>query len=154
MLRASTSMPWASIARMRSSVLDMRSALVSSALPIRAIAAGTAQCACTSTVFTRLPLTTTSRRRPWGAAVPPHETNAASAMALRPDPEQLHRRAAEHGDLVGIAHARRVDDLVDRRGGPRVWKVRADHELARTDLGDEMADTFGRADDRVVVHLA
>jgi hypothetical protein len=56
MLSASTSMPCSSIARMRSAVLDMRRASVSSALPTRAIAAGTAQCACTSTVFTALAL--------------------------------------------------------------------------------------------------
>src|SRR5262245_44622802 len=81
MLRASTSIPCWSMARMRSAGLDMRRASVSSALPISAMALGTAQCACTSTVFTRLPATTTSRRRPWGAADPLHETNAASAMA-------------------------------------------------------------------------
>ena len=36
---------------------------VSTFSPISAMASGTAQCACTSTVFTRRPLTTTSRRR-------------------------------------------------------------------------------------------
>src|SRR5947207_3091951 len=51
--------------------------------PIRAIASGTAQCACTSTTFTRRPLTTTSRRRAcaWAGAAPssPHPTKAMPA---------------------------------------------------------------------------
>jgi len=61
MLSASTSMPWSSIARMRS--WSMTSACGAGFMPIKAMASGTAQCACTSTVFTRRPLTTTSRRR-------------------------------------------------------------------------------------------
>src|SRR5882762_1875786 len=70
MLSASTSMPCSSIARSRSEAFwatckrggsDEPGAPIFK--PIRAIASGTAQCACTSTVFTRRPLTTTSRRR-------------------------------------------------------------------------------------------
>src|SRR5713226_9528712 len=62
MLSASTSMPCSSIARMRSCpMIRVRGSTFS---PISAIASGTAQCACTSTVFTRRPLTRTSRRRP------------------------------------------------------------------------------------------
>ncbi len=52
---------------------------------IRAIASGTLQCACTSTVFTRRPFTTTSRRRVWAwadaASARPQPTNAMPAMA-------------------------------------------------------------------------
>src|SRR6266852_99056 len=72
MLSASTSMPCSSIARMRS--CPMIRDWVSTFSPISAIASGTAQCACTSTVLTRRPLTTTSRRR----TVPP-----ACACAFR-----------------------------------------------------------------------
>src|SRR5215468_10397326 len=153
MLSASTSMPCSSMARRRSSALDMRSASVSSALPMSAIAAGTAQCACTSTVFTRLPFTTTSRRRPWGAAPPPHETNAASAIALRLDPEKLHRRPSQHGRLVLVARARRAQDEIHRRRGPGIGEVGADHQLARADLGGQMPDALGGEHHRVVVHL-
>src|SRR6266853_3589108 len=72
MLSASTSMPCSSIARMRSCAMIRD--WVSTFSPISAIASGTAQCACTSTVLTRRPLTTTSRRR----TVPP-----ACACAFR-----------------------------------------------------------------------
>src|SRR5713101_6171047 len=75
MLSASTSMPCSSIARMRS--CPMIKVWGSTFSPISAIASGTAQCACTSTVFTRRPLTTTSRRR----TVPP--TCACSFRAAR-----------------------------------------------------------------------
>src|SRR6266849_2283639 len=71
MLSASMSMPCSSIARMRSCPMIKVGSTFS---PISAIASGTAQCACTSTVLTRRPLTTTSRRR----TVPP-----ACACAFR-----------------------------------------------------------------------
>ena len=77
MLSASTSMPCSSIARRRSAAFDIRSAGGETFRPIRAIASGTAQCACTSTVFTRRPLTTTSRRRARGASDPPLICRAA-----------------------------------------------------------------------------
>src|SRR6266581_705002 len=79
MLSASTSMPCSSIARMRS--CPMIRVLGSTFSPISAIASGTAQCACTSTVFTRRPLTTTSRRR----TVPP-ACACASRASRRPQP--------------------------------------------------------------------
>src|SRR5438093_306792 len=70
MLSASTSMPCSSIARSRSDtcVTMLSSGRVGGAgapsvIPTRAIASATAQCAWTSTVLTRRPLTTTSRRR-------------------------------------------------------------------------------------------
>src|SRR6266705_5498064 len=77
MLSASTSMPCSSIARMRS--WPMTRQWVPTVRPISAIASGTAQCACTSTVFTRRPLTTTSRRLPAGCA-------CASRAARRSQP--------------------------------------------------------------------
>ena len=69
MLSASTSMPCSSIACRRTDTCVAMSRSGGSVGPpsfwfISARASGTAQCACTSTVLTRLPLTTISRRRP------------------------------------------------------------------------------------------
>src|SRR5450432_4481917 len=63
MLSASTSMPCASITWMRSWMDDRPSSGGFGFTPISAIASGMAQWQCTSTVFTRRPFTTTSRRR-------------------------------------------------------------------------------------------
>src|SRR2546427_393942 len=92
MLSASTSMPCSSIARSRSDtcVTMLSSGRVGGAgapsvIPTRAIASATAQCACTSTVLTRRPLTATSRRRVWprtgAAARRSQPTNARPASA-------------------------------------------------------------------------
>src|SRR5207302_8454670 len=85
MLCASTSMPGWAMRRIRSSA--MTSDAGASVSPISAMASGTPQCACTSTVFTRRPLTTTSRRRgacARAAGSPSHPMNAmpVSAAAL------------------------------------------------------------------------
>ncbi len=69
MLSASTSTPSASISAMRSETLDHRSPGASSGWLITAAASGTTVWAWISTVLTRLPLTTTSRRLP-GCADP------------------------------------------------------------------------------------
>src|SRR5467141_825380 len=97
MLSASTSMPCSSIARIRSDACVAMCSSggsvepgVESFIPIRAIASGTAQCACTSTVLTRRPPTITSRRcacaRAGAAARRSQPTNAmpASAPAVVP----------------------------------------------------------------------
>ena len=65
MLSASTSMPCASMAAMRVLVSSISRPGASSGCLMRAIALGTQQWAWTSMVLTRLPLTTTSRRRGW-----------------------------------------------------------------------------------------
>src|SRR5262245_41242180 len=70
MLSASTSMPCSSIACRRTAICAAvsrsgRSCGPPNLSPISASDSATAQCACMSTVFTRLPFTTTSRRRPW-----------------------------------------------------------------------------------------
>src|SRR5215831_848419 len=85
MLRASMSMPCSSIARIRSAAFDMSKVWGSTLRPIRAIASGTAQCACTSMVLTRRPFTTTSRRRPcaWADAIPVM-LQATNAMPAAP----------------------------------------------------------------------
>ncbi len=79
MLSASTSMPCSSIAFRRSVGCDMSSVGVGSFMPSRAIASGTLQWAWTSTVFTRRPFTTTSRRR---VAVPAAGAGACAGVAL------------------------------------------------------------------------
>src|SRR2546429_230901 len=82
MLSASTSMPCSSMRRIRSSA--MTSDAGASFSPISAMASGTPQCACTSTVFTRRPLTTTSRRRgacARAAGSPSHPMNAMPVSA-------------------------------------------------------------------------
>src|SRR5438046_1104298 len=82
MLSASTSMPCSSIRRIRSSATTSEAG--ASFRPISAIASGTPQCACTSTVFTRRPLTTTSRRRgacARAAGSPSHPMNAMPVSA-------------------------------------------------------------------------
>src|SRR3989454_490618 len=82
MLSASTSMPCSSMRRIRSSA--MTSDAGASFSPISAMASGMPQCACTSTVFTRRPLTTTSRRRGTcarAAGSPSHPMNAMPVSA-------------------------------------------------------------------------
>src|SRR5436190_6509604 len=78
-----------------------------------------------------------ARRRPW----------------LRPDPEQLHRRSAEHRRLVGVTHPRGVEDEIHGGLRPRIRIVRAHQELTRAHLGGEVTHPFGREHHRVVVHL-
>ena len=88
MLSASTSMPCSSIACRRSDtcVAMSRSRPERRAAELQvhsASASGTAQCACTSTVFTRWPFTTTSRRRAWARA---------GAAAIRSQPTKTRPR--------------------------------------------------------------
>ena len=66
--------------------------------PYSAIASGIAQCACTSTVLTRRPFTTTSRRR---------------RARLRVDVCGLHEIAAEKGDR-GARAGHAIDELSSR----------------------------------------
>ena len=85
MLSASTSMPCSSMALMRSVPMTRVSGFT--LRPIKAMASGKAQCACTSTVFTRRPFTTTSRRLGAGCAcacvacISSQPTKATPAMA-------------------------------------------------------------------------
>src|SRR5580692_7909502 len=86
MLSASMSIPWSSIALMRSGEITSDGGCTFS--PISAFASGTWQCACTSTVRTRFPLTTTSRRRCGACAhagfARPHPLNARPVSAPAP----------------------------------------------------------------------
>ena len=89
MLSASTSIPSASISRMRSATLDHKRPGASNGWLMTAAASGTMVWAWMSTVLTRLPLTTTSRRLPCPALGPGapeafdrlHPTNARPANA-------------------------------------------------------------------------
>src|SRR3954447_3765860 len=87
MLRASTSIPWASLAAMRVAVLSISRPGASSGWLMMAAAAGTMQWAWMSMVLTRLPATTVSRRRGWSAGgdvavVIPQPMKAIPAMAV------------------------------------------------------------------------
>src|SRR6202171_347388 len=87
MLSASTSMPWASIAAMRSDSVagTTRSGRMDGSpifMPTSAMASGTAQCACTSITFTRLPLTSVCLRRPCAWACPAPKTSQPTKATL------------------------------------------------------------------------
>src|ERR1700747_1037849 len=141
MLSASTSIPSASISWMRSETLDHNSPGASSGWLITAAASGTIVWAWISTVLTRLPLTTTSRRLAcrargldaWGPDVPEafdrlHPTNArpANAPAIN-SPEigisvLLDHSLPSRGQLTRLGLARRAlrerqsrDPMVPRR---------------------------------------
>src|SRR4051812_19584301 len=58
------------------------------------------------------------------------------------DTQQLCRRAAENGDALLVAEAGRAQYEVDLGGGPRERIVGADHDLAGTTLGDQVAQRF------------
>src|SRR5207248_2735804 len=114
MLSASTSMPCSSIARIRSDACVAMCSSggsvepgVDSFIPIRAMASGTAQCACTSTVLTRRPPTITSRRRAWAragaAARRSQPTNAIPASEAAREAEHLKQQVST---LQARLHAR------------------------------------------------
>src|SRR6185437_14339003 len=109
---ASTSMPCASMAARRAEVLSISRPGASSGWPMTAAALGTMQWAWTSMVFTRLPLTTTSRRLVTGvgggAAVveSPQPTKARPAMALDNRFAVIDIGASLHPGLAGEWHSR------------------------------------------------
>jgi hypothetical protein len=69
------------------------------------------------------------------------------------DAEELRGGAAEDGDAVVVAQARDRQDVVDRHLVPRERVVGADHHLAHTALGDQVAHPFGGEHDRVEIEL-
>src|SRR6516225_3246728 len=121
MLRASTSTPSASISAIRSETLDHRRPGASSGWLITAAASGTIVWAWISTVLTRFPLTTTSRRRPALGAGPvfprlhPTKASPAKAPAIR-SPEigisfllkRARSRAVQMNLLRDVIESRRV----------------------------------------------
>src|ERR1700756_2065636 len=163
MLSASTSIPSASISAMRSERLDHNSPGASSGWLITAAASGTMVWAWISTVLTRLPLTTTSRRLPGpapGPGVPEafdrlHPTNARPAKApVISSPgigisvllDQLSRRAYYSVDSVGepwLRH-RRDPDFADGSAGERQAHRRTDQRqrACQNEGGVEAAGRF------------
>src|SRR2546429_1699190 len=156
MLSASTSMPCSSIARRRS--CPMTRVWGSTFRPISAIASGTAQCACTSTVFTRRPLTTTSRRLLAGcacasrAARRSQPTKAIPAMA----PAEFRMKSLRVGKLppvpVWVGANSGFPDHNAPMGSPaiRAKGRRSDHDavaLTRSLLGFDTVNPPGRERD-------
>src|SRR5258707_551822 len=70
------------------------------------------------------------------------------------DTEQLGRRAAQDGDALVVAEARRLQHEVDLGAGPRERIVGPDHDLAGPGLGDQVAQRLGREHDSVEEQLA
>src|SRR5215468_6175242 len=146
MLSASTSMPCSSMARSRSATF----VAITSTLgrfgcpvtfrPINAMASGTAQCACTSTVFTRLPLTTTSRRRGCACATPP-PTPPCIPHATKAMPATAPVAASSMKSLRVIASSWRLRfaGRCDRLDGNAVHEVHASD--ARSHRGGHVVET-------------
>src|ERR1700730_4341264 len=63
--------------------------------------------------------------------------------------EELGGGAAEDGDAVVVAQARDRHDVIDRHLVPRERVVGADHHLAHTGLGDQVAHSLRGEHDRV-----
>src|SRR5438552_18134409 len=79
---------------------------------------------------------------------------SVDAASQLPDPEELGRGPAQHGDAVVVGEAGRGKDQIDGGLRPRVGKVGAQDDLPHSRLGDEVPHAFGREDDVVVVELA
>src|SRR6266852_8438322 len=146
MLSASTSMPCSSIARIRSAGCDMSKVWGSTFLPIRAIASGTAQCACTSMVLTRRPFTMTSRRRPCASigvaliklqptkampATAPAVSSKNSRRVFIVPPNRLEQRAVRLEPEHGAPHRLVVDELQLIVAGDDLRVARVPLERAR-----------------------
>src|SRR5713226_3068349 len=69
------------------------------------------------------------------------------------DAQQLRRRPAQNGDAVGVAQPRRGEDEIHGGLCPRIRKIRAHDDLARSRLGHQVAHSLRREDDVVVVEL-
>src|SRR3982074_3107968 len=92
----------------------------------------------------------------WGAAALMHECGdllpgrARSVQAesirvpLQLDSQEPRRGIAQHGGALGIAQARRFEDVIDRRVGPGKRIVGPHNDLARSHLGRKMPQCFGR----------
>src|SRR6267378_8070778 len=79
---------------------------------------------------------------------------SACRLELGLDREQARRGLAQHRRPLRVGETRRLEDVVDRSFHP--WKriVRSHDDLAGADLRGQMAQPFGREDDRIVVELA
>src|SRR5262249_16701824 len=70
---------------------------------------------------------------------------------LRVEAQQFGGVAAEDGDFIVIAEARRVENEVDRRFRPGIGEIGSHHELTCADLCHEVANAFGTKHHGVVV---
>src|SRR6185295_19101487 len=93
--------------------------------PIKAMASGKAQCACTSTVFTRRPFTTTSRRRGAGCACAcvagssSQPTKATPAMAPVMPPMKSLRVVISSSPCRIVFRDKYLPAVCARKGGGR-----------------------------------
>src|ERR1700719_296334 len=71
----------------------------------------------------------------------------------RLDHQELLSGLSEYCDALGIAQPRSIEDVVDRRLRPGKRIVGPQHDLARADLGDQVAQPLRREDQRVVIEL-
>src|SRR5215831_15892109 len=83
----------------------------------------------------------------------PCSGGSPGGLALRLQPEQLGRVAAEDRDLVVVTERRGGEDVIDRMLLPRDRMIAAEHDLADADLGHQVAQRFGREDQRVEMKL-
>src|SRR6266446_5754715 len=79
--------------------------------------------------------------------------DSPTAQLCSVDAEELGCSAAEDGDLVVVAQARGREDVIDRHLVPRERVVGADHHLADTGLGDQVAHRLGGEHNRVEIEL-
>src|SRR5262252_4001334 len=132
---AAMSTPCASIARRRSS--PMTRDCCGTFIPASAIASGIATCACTSMVFTRLPLTRTSRRGAGACAC------AASSRLQPTNAAPARRTSLRSGTLDPLREA--DDEAV----AVRHLYLRQRLRVHRLVLGDELVERENIRDERV-----
>src|SRR5262249_44884160 len=126
---------------------------------MRASASGTAQCACTSTVLTRLPPTTTSRRRgcawtpPLGptALVRLHPTKTRPA-ALRNSRRVVMAFSSSRRSWVSLDHLCGLQqDRLGNREPERSSRLQVDNEIKFRGLLHRQISWFGSLEDLVHV---
>src|SRR5439155_11545954 len=146
MLRASTSMPCSSIACNRTATCvavsrSGRSCDPPIFRPISASASGTAQCACTSTVFARLPLTTTSRRRPCARAGAAASTSQPTKAMPASAPAVVWRKS-RRVVMAGLHRGSRCAHYTIARGRSLAMSTHPPLELSHTTLSEADALRF------------
>ena len=118
-------------------------AALSSSVPTSTATMGCARCRrATSATPPRAPLRSGLRA-----------LTAPGVPRLGVHPEQTRRVAAQDRRLLVVGERRGGEDVVDRMLLPRDGMVGAEHDLARADLRDEVAQRLGREDERVEIEL-
>src|SRR5882672_38265 len=134
---AAMSIPCSSMARMRSS--PMTSEGGATFIPISAIASGMATCACTSIVFTRLPLTSTSRCAGFPLCACAASSRLQPTNAIPAPRNSL--RPVTRSDPLGKAD----DEAVAVRHLHQRKRLRVHHLV----LGDELVEREEVRDERI-----